>query len=1001
MKKRKILLALLMCSVFSVQSVIADNTAISGGSNQFQDQNSNGGIGGVARTGTSDSQDHTVESQTFSNNGAYYDGGALGIYGTGNTTIKDSTFSGNTAQMNKDGQAVTDNIPIGGGALSLGSSSKTTVENSTFTGNKSGNDGGAIGTRHQKDGNNSNAQLSVKNSTFENNHADRNGGAVYNSFSNGTGDGESAKGVNFEGNTFKTNTAERGGAIYGEAKTKTTVNGDTFSGNSVTGSKDDDGNPVYGQGGAIFTERDGAELTVEDATFDGNSAQNEGGAIWSGNKTTVTNSKFTNNSTTGTEFGTGKDGQPNYKAEAEGGGAIFVGSNSKATITGSEFTGNKSGTVGGAIATRSNAQDNTSSLTVDSSSFSGNSAAKNGGAIAAYVDSTVTDTSFTGNSSGEKGGAIWSNGDLTVTAKNSDVVFSGNSSADGGDIYMDNLFNDTDPGAKLTLNAAEGKSITLEDGVSGKLGTKDQKQYEIEINKNGTEGATNTGTVTFKGEVKNAKVTVNQGTLHLAEGNSLNNSNITMKTGTTLDTTDGAFTSYTEEQIKTENGELKLKADISSATGKTDSFAGLDSSTKVTLADYNPVGDTLVSSGSISIDDLKKSLGLDKVTNFELGEAAKEEHKFLSPLRWLNSTVDDTAKVISYAPAGNTYHDFNPAVMAAPVAAQIGGYLTQLNSYDEAFRNMDMYMLLTKKQRQAIKNANKYAAADANLVYNPINTPYSDKALWARPYGIFENVELKRGPKVSNVAWGSFFGGDSELMELGNGWDGMFSVYAGYNGSHQAYDGISIYQNGATLGVVGMAYKDNFFTGLTANVGSNIASADSKYGTDDFNLLMSGVAAKTGYNWELADGRFIIQPSYLMSYSFVNTFDYNNAAGIRVKSDPLHAIQLEPGLKFIGNLNNGWQPYAGISVVWNLMDKTQFQASDATLPELSVKPFVKYGIGVRKTWGERLTGFFQTFFTGGGRNGVGFQAGVRWTLGNNSEPKHAFSSDEKKYIAKK
>ena len=83
------------------------------------------------------------------------------------------------------------------------------------------------------------------------------------------------------------------------------------------------------------------------------------------------------------------------------------------------------------------------------------------------------------------------------------------------------------------------------------------------------------------------------------------------------------------------------------------------------------------------------------------------------------------------------------------------------------------------------------------------------------------------------------------------------------------------------------------------------------------------------------------------------------------------------------------------------MDKTQFQASDATLPELSVKPFVKYGIGVRKTWGERLTGFFQTFFTGGGRNGVGFQAGVRWTLGNNSEPKHAFSSDEKKYIAKK
>ena len=42
------------------------------------------------------------------------------------------------------------------------------------------------------------------------------------------------------------------------------------------------------------------------------------------------------------------------------------------------------------------------------------------------------------------------------------------------------------------------------------------------------------------------------------------------------------------------------------------------------------------------------------------------------------------------------YDSFNPSVMASPVAAQLGGYLVQLNSYDEAFRNMDMYMLMTK-----------------------------------------------------------------------------------------------------------------------------------------------------------------------------------------------------------------------------------------------------------------------------------------------------------------
>jgi outer membrane autotransporter protein len=123
-----------------------------------------------------------------------------------------------------------------------------------------------------------------------------------------------------------------------------------------------------------------------------------------------------------------------------------------------------------------------------------------------------------------------------------------------------------------------------------------------------------------------------------------------------------------------------------------------------------------------------------------------------------------------------------------------------------------------------------------------------------------------------------------------------------------------------------------------------------------------------------------------MSYSFVNTFDYTNAAGVRIDSDPLHAIQLEPGLKFIGNLKNGWQPYVGVSMVWNIMDKTDFTANNVSLPEMSVKPYVKYGVGVRKTWGERLSGFIQAFFTNGGRNGLGLQAGFRFALGKEGAP---------------
>ena len=45
----------------------------------------------------------------------------------------------------------------------------------------------------------------------------------------------------------------------------------------------------------------------------------------------------------------------------------------------------------------------------------------------------------------------------------------------------------------------------------------------------------------------------------------------------------------------------------------------------------------------------------------------------------------------------------------------------------------------------------------------------------------------------------------------------------------------------------------------------------------------------------------------------------------------------------------------------------------------------KSNVGVRKAWGERFTGFFQTYITNGGRNGVGLQAGFRWTLGKSEQ----------------
>ena len=176
-------------------------------------------------------------------------------------------------------------------------------------------------------------------------------------------------------------------------------------------------------------------------------------------------------------------------------------------------------------------------------------------------------------------------------------------------------------------------------------------------------------------------------------------------------------------------------------------------------------------------------------------------------------------------------------------------------------------------------------------------------------------------------------------------------------------------------------YKGNFFTALTANVGGNNAEANTDLGKERMAMLMAGVASKTGYNFEFKQGKFIIQPSILISYSFINTFDHNNGLGHKVSSSPIHAIQVAPGIKFIANLKNGWQPYFGINMRWNIMDKASFSIPDVTIPTMSVDPYVEYGVGVQKRWGDRFTGYGQAMIRNGGRNGVMLNIGFRWAIG--------------------
>jgi predicted outer membrane repeat protein len=168
------------------------------------------------------------------------------------------------------------------------------------------------------------------------------------------------------------------------------------------------------RGGAI---NNAGTLTVTNSTFSDNSTSDYGGAIYNDSRfsaTTlaITNSTFSSNSAT-------------YH-----GGAIYNDgyfNPAIVTITNSTFSDNSAVQFGGVI------DDRDGTLTFIDSTFSGNHTSLSGGAIYAYTDTlTLINSTFSGNSSSYGGGIS----DYASTLTSTNSTFSGNTATyDGGGIY--------------------------------------------------------------------------------------------------------------------------------------------------------------------------------------------------------------------------------------------------------------------------------------------------------------------------------------------------------------------------------------------------------------------------------------------------------------------------------------------------------------------------------------------------------------------------------------
>ena len=909
-------------------------------------------------------------------------GGA--IYNYDNSTIGDITgdFIGNTASAS------------GSGAIS----NQGTIGNITgdFIGNTAGSEGGAIGNYYY-------STIGDITGDFIGNTAGSEGGAIHNYYNSTIG--------NITGDFISNTAGSKGGAIYNNR-------------NSTIGNIT--GNFISNTYGAIYNADNS---TIGDITGDfiGNTASFSSGTIENsgiiGNITGdfISNKGFSNCGTigdiTGDFIGNTAGGERGGAISNNGnigditgdfvgnyanyyGGAISNNYNSTiGNITG-DFIGNKSGGAegsGGAISNGGTIGDITGDFIGNYNAVWGWGNPASGGAIS--NSGTIGDIAgdFIGNyaksETGEaKGGAIYSNRDLNIIADGTTSVFKDNYTEsqgvkDDNAIYIDN-------NATLNFTMKNNGKIYMADNIDGTV-TKDSDG-----------NITDTYNVNIKGD------NINNTTFYML--NDIRNANVTFD-NTTINAVNNQTHVYNFNTL-TVNSDTNFVADVDLANEQMDRITANTYGTH--QGNLNVVGMNLLSDATKDVTEiyfaqpgLKNNVVNGMPANGGYNLPSSAQTTFYTPVYKYNAIYDNRNdggyfmftkgdKILTanggggttITPTGNPSDAYNPSVLAPSVASQAGANATMNQTFNYAFQNSDNFMAIPYLERISMKNANRYALSptgDATDVgtFSPLfNAQNQTSSAWVKPYASFENIPLKNGPKVSNITYGTLVGFDTPIKSIKHGWDRAWTGYIGYNGASQRFSGVDATQNGGLVGGTLTLYKGNFFNATTVSSGAIVGDNRTMYGTDNYTMLMAGVGNKTGYNFEFKEGKIIIQPSMLLSYTFVNTFDYTNAAGVKIKNDPLHAIQIAPGVKFIANTKNGWQPYIGVNMIWNLLDKSKVSANDVRLPEMSIKPYVQYGVGVQKRFKDRYMAFGQAMIQNGGRNGISLTAGFRWAIGKEGKP---------------
>ena len=359
---------------------------------------------------------------------------------------------------------------------------------------------------------------------------------------------------------------------------------------------------------------------------------------------------------------------------------------------------------------------------------------------------------------------------------------------------------------------------------------------------------------------------------------------------------------------------------------------------------------------------------------------------------------DDSAEFVLERGSADNYENYNPAVLAAPVSALLGGNSALANSYEQSFTGLDaLFDELSNSSdinaEETIENlAEENLKEKGDTIENENAARQTEKPAAVkkaknqlRVYSSFGKAPLKNGPEADFRLYGTdVFLAASDKQELAHGWEGIAGYRTAFNMASQKFSGNTVYQPGAMFGISGMAYKDGISAGLSANLGLSQSNIETPAGSEDFAMIMAGLAAKTGYTHKISS-RMSAQANMLMSYSLTNAFEYTNAYGVRINPDPLHAFNVQPEIKLSYAPSESWKINAGAARAFNYLGETKFNAEKIKLPDFAVKAYSKFSLGINKEWDSKCTGSLNGYITEGGLKSGGIQAGYACPFGGKSK----------------